>query len=279
MRAVLDRMWTGGSALADVERDVVRRCLDGPAAAVEAVQKIARRAPALSRAEEELSLIFSGHAGLSRTEIAAGVDALADNVGQIAEFADLLAGLDGAGPGVSQTMRLLDLPLEHIEVAVLDGAIDRVFRRNRVLDRFDSARLEGIVKDLSARYADLRRVNAKFAVNACHQEFHDDVTRSNDARAVITRREKEWQQNFRRGRKTLEHEFGKTMRYKSIRELVCGRSRRRHARPQADLADEPAQRLRHPAARRGAVRRRDLRRGQPDPARGRRAGAVPRARR
>jgi hypothetical protein len=222
LRAALDRMWTGGSALADIERDVVRRCLDRPAAAVEAVQKIAHRAPALSRAEEELSLIFSGHAGLSRSEIAAGVDALADNVGHISEFADLLAGLDGAGPGVSQTMRLLDLPLEHIEVAVLDGAIDRVFHRNRVLDRFDSARLEGIVKDLSARYADLRRVNAKFAVNACHQEFHDDVTRSNDARAVITRREKEWQQNFRRGRKTLENEFGKSRAYKSIRELFAG---------------------------------------------------------
>ena len=222
LHAVLDRIWTGGSALADVERDLVRRCLDRPADAIEAVQKIARRAPALSRAEEELSTIFSGHAGLTRIEIVAGLEGLADNTGQIAEFADLLADLDQAGAAVSQTLRLVDLPLEHIEVAVLDGALDRVFRRNRALDRFDSVKLEGIVKDLNARYAELRRVNARFAVNACHQEFHDDVARSNHAGAATMRREKEWQQNFRRGRKTLENEFGKSRAYKSIRELFAG---------------------------------------------------------
>jgi hypothetical protein len=222
LHAVLDRIWAGGSALADVERDIVRRCLDRPADAAEAIQKIARRAPALSRAEEELSMIFSGHAGLSCAEILAGIEGLADNIGQVGEFADLLADLDRAGADVSQTLRLLDLPIEHIEVAVLDGAIDRVFHRNRALDRFDSVKLEGIVKDLSTRYAELRRINARFAVNACHQEFHDDIARSSDAGAATTRREKEWQQNFRRGRKTLENEFGKSRAYKSIRELFAG---------------------------------------------------------
>jgi hypothetical protein len=222
LRAALDRIWTGGSALADAERDIVRRCLDRPADAVEAIQKIARRAPALRRAEEELNLIFSGYAGLSRTQIAAGLNGLADNIGQIAEFAELLAELDQTGADVSQTLRVLDLPLEHIEVAVLDAAIERVFRRNRALDRFDGDRLEGIARELGARYAELRGVNARFAVNACHQEFHDDVARSNDAGAATLRREKEWQLNFRRGRKTLENEFGKSRAYKSIRELFAG---------------------------------------------------------
>ena len=78
------------------------------------------------------------------------------------------------------------------------------------------------MEGLDARYADLRRINARFAVNACHQEFHDDVARSNDARAANTRQEKEWQQNFRRGRKMLENEFGKSRAYKSIRELFAG---------------------------------------------------------
>ena len=222
LHAVLDRIWAGGPALADVERDVVRRCIDRPADAIDAVQKTARRAPALHRAEEELNVIFSGHDRLSCAEIVAGIEGLADNIGQIAEFAELLAALDQAGAGVSQTVRLLDLPLEHIEVAVLDGAIDRLFRRNRALDRFDSARLEGIVKELNARYATLRGINARFAVNACHKEFHDDVARSNDAGAATMRWEKEWQQNFRRGRKTLENEFGKSRAYKSIRELFAG---------------------------------------------------------
>jgi superfamily I DNA and/or RNA helicase len=48
------------------------------------------------------------------------------------------------------------------------------------------------------------------------------VARSNDAGAATMRWEKEWQQNFRRGRKTLENEFGKSRAYKSIRELFAG---------------------------------------------------------
>jgi hypothetical protein len=226
--ATLDRVWKSGSELADVERDILRVCLDR-ADAGEAVQKIARRSAAMRRAEEELAAIFSGHSGLAPAEIAANLDELADNTGEVAEFADLLADLDKAGAEVSQTLRLLDMPLEHIEVAVLDAAIDRVFRRNRALDRFDSARLEAVVADLNERYGDLRRLNAQYAVNACHQAFHSDVTRSNDASAT-SQREKDWQRDFRRGRKTLENEFQKSRAYKSIRELFAseaGRALRR----------------------------------------------------
>ena len=59
------------------------------------------------------------------------------------------------------------------------------------------------------------------------------------------------------------------------RDHVRARGRGR-PRPQADLADEPAQRRRHAAAR-GHVRRRDLRRGEPDPARGRACPSIYRA--
>ena len=59
-----------------------------------------------------------------------------------------------------------------------------------------------------------------------------------------------FKKSYTAGRRELEHEFGKTMRYKSIRDLAAGDTRAGGARPQADLADEPAQRLGHAAARR-----------------------------
>ena len=54
-----------------------------------------------------------------------------------------------------------------------------------------------------------------------------------------------------------------------------GRDRRRRRRPPADLADEPDVGVRHAAARARPVRRRDLRRGEPDPGRGGRARDAP----
>ena len=225
IRAMLDRVWTGGSELADMERDIVRLCLDR-ADAAHAVLKLVRQTTPLSRAEEEIGAIFVGHAQLTHAEITRNLDELAENTGQIAEFADLLADLDKTGAEVSRTLRLLDLPLEQIEIAVLDGAIDRVFNRNRALARFDGPRLEELVADLSERYPGLRRINGQHAVNVCHQEFNSDLTRSNESTARIGQEEKDWRRDFRRGRKTLENEFQKSRAYKSIRELFAGEAGR-----------------------------------------------------
>src|SRR5262245_4078074 len=225
IRALLERTWTGGSELAAMERDIMRQCLDQSEAARQ-VQKLARLAITASRAEQELAAIFAGHGQLTPTAIATTLDELAENTGQIAELADLLADLDRTGVEVSRTLRHVDLALEHIETAVLDGAIDRAFQRNRALARFDGARLEELVGELSGRYADLRRINGQHAVNVCHQEFNGDLVRSNESAAGTAQDEKDWRRDFRRGRKTLENEFQKSRAYKSIRELFAGEAGR-----------------------------------------------------
>jgi hypothetical protein len=224
-RAVLDRVWTGASELSPIERDIVGLCLDR-AEAAPAAQRLARQATALSRAEQELAAIFTGHAQLTQAEIATNLSELAQSTGQIAELADLLADLHATGAEVSRALRHLDLSLDDIEMAVLDAAIDRVFQRNRALARFDSARLEELVGDLSERCADLRRINGQHAVNVCQQEFNSDLTRSNESAAGTAQEEKDWRRDFRRGRKTLENEFQKSRAYKSIRELFAGEAGR-----------------------------------------------------
>ena len=225
IRAALERAWTAGSELTDIERDAIRVCLEGSDAAG-TVQQLARQASGLKRVEDELCVLFAGHGRLTHEAIAESVEELEGNTGQIGELAGLLGELDKTGAKVSQTLRILDMPLEQIEVAVLDGAIGSVFRRNRALDRFDSAKLEDIVADLKDRSGDLRRLNSQYAVNASHQEFHSDLTKSNEPTVGLTRQEGDWRRDFRRGRKTLENEFQKSRAHKSIRELFAGEAGR-----------------------------------------------------
>ncbi len=225
IHAALERAWTAGSELTDIERDAIQVCLAGTDVAG-TVQQLARQSAGLKRVEDELCVLFAGHGRLTHEAIAESVEELEGNTGQIAELASLLGELDKTDGKVSQTLRVLDMPYEQIEVAVLDGAIGSVFRRNRALDRFDSAKLEDIVADLKTRHGDLRRLNSQFAVNASHQEFHRDVTRSNEPTVGLTRQEGDWRRDFRRGRKTLENEFQKTRAHKSIRELFAGEAGR-----------------------------------------------------
>jgi hypothetical protein len=227
IQAALERAWTAGSELTDIERDAIEVCLAGASgAASRAVQQLSRQSAGLKRVEDELGAIFVGHARLTHEAIAGCVEELEDNTGQIAEFAGLLAELDKTEPKVSQALRVLDMPFEEIEVAVLDNAIGQAFRRNRALDRFDSAKLEELVDDLKQRNLSLRKLNSQFAVNASHQEFHSDLTKSNEPTVGLTREEGDWRRDFRRGRKTLENEFQKSRAHKSIRELFAGEAGR-----------------------------------------------------
>ena len=103
--------------------------------------------------------------------------------------------------------------------------------------------------------------------------FLENVPTSRRCRTrSLTAEQKEFKALYNRGRRELEHEFGKTMRYRSIRDLVAGDSGLVVAGPQTGLAHESVERLRYAAARRRAVRRGHLRRGQPGDAGGGRPG-------
>ena len=58
IHAALERAWTAGSELTDVERDAVRVCLTDPGAA-DTVQQLAGQSAGLRRVEGELGAIFS----------------------------------------------------------------------------------------------------------------------------------------------------------------------------------------------------------------------------
>ena len=59
------------------------------------------------------------------------------------------------------------------------------------------------------------------------QRFLEHVRALAARRHSSTREQKEFKKAYNAGRRELEHEFGKTMRYKSIRDLAGRRRRRR----------------------------------------------------
>ena len=54
------------------------------------------------------------------------------------------------------------------------------------------------------------------------RRFLDHVRIASLPHAQLTPEQKEFKTLYNRGRRELEHEFGKTMRYRSIRDLVAG---------------------------------------------------------
>jgi hypothetical protein len=86
----------------------------------------------------------------------------------------------------------------------------------------------------AAARALLRDQNSAAIRATQHRQFRDNVKLSETSITQLDNAGREFKKIYATGRRELEQEFGKSMRYKSIRELASGE------RSEAGLADEPA---------------------------------------
>lgn len=218
LREALDRFWRRDDSLAPIERDLAKLCVDR-SDAPRTLNRLIRLAASLRRADQECALLFTGHESLSLAEIRTIAEELQPRRDMIGALGDLFARLEAAGADVANAVRHVALPLERLECAVLEAAVDRIFRRDRRLEQFSGERLAALYEKLSTLYKAVRELNGPAAVTACRKEFHAEIARSGESAAGTSGEEKDRRRDFRRGRKALENEFQKTRAYKSIREM------------------------------------------------------------
>jgi hypothetical protein len=133
-----------------------------------------------------------------------------------------LQELADADPAVAAALRTLALPPEAIEFAVAREGLERVYRAERWLPRFDGAVLARHAQRLGDAERQLLERNARTLAAAVRQRFRDHVQKSALPASQLDAGGKLFKKSYNAGRRELEHEFGKTMRYKAIRELASG---------------------------------------------------------
>ena len=132
-----------------------------------------------------------------------------------------LAQLPGS---LARAFRTLPLDARQMEAAIVSRNVDDLFRGDRVLNRFN-----GQVRDAHARRLEIlcrkwQDVNAAAVIERARQRFLENIRISSLPAAELAAEQKEFKASYNRGRRELEHEFGKVMRHKSIRDLVAGDS-------------------------------------------------------
>lgn len=142
-------------------------------------------------------------------------DALPAVLAPLQELAD-------ADPAVAAALRGLPLAPEAIEFAVAREGLERVYRTERWLPRFDAATLARHAQRLGDAERQLLGRNARTLAAAVRQRFRDHVHKSALPASQLDAEGKAFKKSYNAGRRELEHEFGKTMRYKAIRELASG---------------------------------------------------------
>lgn len=115
---------------------------------------------------------------------------------------------------------------EEIEALTAQSSLDRFFHLNREAQKIAGPAIDYHAEKIAKLYDRLYRVNARYVKSRQQAAYLALVRKSELSVAGRGAVEKEEKKTLAEGRKILEHEFSKTMRYKSIRELAAAESGR-----------------------------------------------------
>ena len=173
------------------------------------------------RLREELDeLVF--HAGrLSLAGLAAAVREIREEGDALPELLPLLRELAAAPEKTRRCVREMPLTATQLEAACAQKSLNELYRGDRMLQRFDSHLLEQKLSRLRQAHHQWLEHNAGWIRSQVRHRFIEHVQLASQSATVLTAEQKAFKKIYTAGRRELEHEFGKTMRYKSIRDLAA----------------------------------------------------------
>ena len=161
------------------------------------------------------------HCGLAELETDLGE--MEDSLDELPDYLHCLAQLSGIPPKLAESIRTFPISLDAMEAATAERSLQLAWR-DRTVGRFDGTAQRRQVSRLRRLADEWQKQNAKRVREFVRQRFLDNAQAFAKPAAQLTPQQKEIKQTYNRGRRELEHEFGKTMRYKSIRDLMAGDS-------------------------------------------------------
>ncbi|MBA4053533.1 MAG: DNA helicase, partial [Marivirga sp.] len=120
---------------------------------------------------------------------------------------------------LKQTLRLMIVNTQQAEGIIAGKTLNSIYKQNKKFKSTDSVAIENAVQFIQAGYKQLLKINADLIRGTIRQRFLSHVELSTMALSQLNAEQRQFKKEYNEGRKILENEFGKSMRYKSIREL------------------------------------------------------------
>jgi predicted DNA-binding WGR domain protein len=165
---------------------------------------------------------MDGAALMSLGDLGEALRDMHENLEDLPEILSLLTAVHQAGPNMAFVLRTVALPVDEIEALVVDESIARAERADPELRRFDIDRLLSLSRRAGAARDLMRDQNSALIRSTQRHQFLQHVKQANLSVTQLDNEGKRFKKRYATGRRELEHEFGKTMRYRSIRELTGG---------------------------------------------------------
>jgi predicted DNA-binding WGR domain protein len=145
---------------------------------------------------------------------------LREDADALSDLLPLLGELAEAPPAFAHALRTFPLTPDQLEAAIARASLEEVYRTERWLPRFNGQ----VVAHRAGRISTTERAwlaeNAAVIRAEVRRRFRENVQVSTLSATQLDAAGKLFKKSYSAGRRDLEHEFGKTMRFKSIRDLA-----------------------------------------------------------
>ncbi|MFO0820192.1 MAG: AAA domain-containing protein [Pirellulales bacterium] len=166
----------------------------------------------------------TGYRELSWSTLQAELRGIVQRSDQIPRALTLVAELDKVTEQVRATIQQQPWTIGQATAAIVATGWDRWLQEHPQLSRINLATRNLHVGNLAEIYDRWLESNAGEVMTRARRRFLENVRLASAAIAGLTAEQREFKRRYTQGRRILENEFGKSMRFKSIRELVDGDS-------------------------------------------------------
>lgn len=202
----------------------LHKLLLGSSNAKQIVDELTAAGDCLDRLRTQLDGVITIDEQQSLSRLGECLSYVESHLDGIPAFLDCLGELSAMPQAMRDSLRRLPLAPHQLEAAVADRALTAVFRAEREVDRFSTKDRDKHAERLELSYDSWLRSNANELRERVRARFLENLRIANLPASQLTHEQKEFKKRYNRGRRELEHEFGKQMRYKSIRDLVANES-------------------------------------------------------
>ncbi len=123
-----------------------------------------------------------------------------------------------------RSVRSLPLTITQLQAASAEKTVQAIYRNNRQVAEFTGTVRSAQLQTVSQSSERLRQANAATVRESVRQAFNDHIELASKSATQVSASEKEFKKAYTRGRRDLEREFSKSMRFRAIRELADGDS-------------------------------------------------------
>lgn len=180
--------------------------------------------PSIQTLTQKLHLCLINSENKSLSQIRDELESVLMNIDSLQDLLPVLKDYGKVSTGLKNVLSSLAITPSQMEASMANKTLKQFYQYHKLFAATDIQAIEKAVAHIQAGYKKLLKLNAEHIRAKVRARFLNHVELGNMAISQLNNEQKNFKKDYNEGRKILENEFSKSMRYKSIRELSAKQS-------------------------------------------------------